>query len=53
MSDDATPDRPTPEANPKAQVTPARRTLWAVGLGVGGYMIIKGVYGLVKGEDKP
>ncbi|MBK7819696.1 MAG: hypothetical protein IPJ61_01120 [Tessaracoccus sp.] len=50
-----TPD-PEPEVESdappkKPEVTKARRTLWAVGLGVGGYMIIRGVYGILTGEE--
>ena len=49
--DDPTPDaEPQPPAN--APITPGRRALWAVGGVVGGYMILRGVYGLITKDDE-
>ena len=45
---------PQPEPAPaggKREVTKARRTFWALGLAAGGYMIIRGLYGVITGEE--
>lgn len=41
-------------ATPKryANVSPTRRGVWVVGGLVGGYMIIRGLYGVITGEDQ-
>ena len=45
---------PEPEPAPtggKREVTKARRTFWMLGLAAGGYMIIRGLYGVITGEE--
>lgn len=47
---------PEPEPAPtggKREVTKARRTFWMLGLAAGGYMIVRGLYGVITGEDAP
>ena len=63
LDDAAAPHRPRiapketpaeePAPDPKKEITPARRMLWAVGIGVGGYMVLKGAYGLITGDTQP
>lgn len=36
---------------PYANAGPGRRALWVVGGGVGAYMIVRGLYGVITGED--
>ena len=44
------PTEPTqPESN---EITTGRRMLWMVGGGVGAYMILRGVWGLMNDEDE-
>ena len=51
---------PEPEQQPEAEaaggkreVSKARRTFWMLGLAAGGYMIVRGLYGVITGEDAP
>lgn len=47
---------PTPEKEPTApekhEITTGRRMLWVVGGGVGAFMILQGVWGLIKDDDE-
>ena len=45
------PASPEPEGR-SAEITPARRGLWAAGAAIGLYLMGRGVYGLVTGEDE-
>ncbi|HJE52401.1 MAG TPA: hypothetical protein K8V15_10600 [Tessaracoccus flavescens] len=41
---------PTVEKKSFEQPAKTRRMLWAVGIGVGGYMVLRGLYGVITGD---
>lgn len=52
--EEPTPDEPDaqPAGRRSAEITPGRRALWAVGGVVGGYMIVRGLYGIFNEDDE-